>query len=707
MIGRVVRRGLSTGCASTTPTGCATRRRTSTTWPSSPAAPTCWSRRSSSRARRCPRRWATAGTTGYDVLALIDRVLTDPAGEAPLTELEDRLRGAPVDWHALVHDNKRHVADGILRSEVLRIGRELRVALTDAPADTEDAVAELLACFPVYRSYLPEGREHLERALAAARPHRPDLAATLDVLAPVLGDPEAAPALRFQQTSGMVMAKGVEDTSFYRWSRLTSLNEVGGDPSVFAVDVDDFHDAMAARQRDWPAAMTTLVHPRHQARRGRPGPDHRARRGPRPLGGRARRAAARWCRCRTRASATCCGRRSSAPGRRWPPRRPARAAARLRREGDARGRRPDHLDRAGRRLRGRGARAPSTRPSTTPGVRRRARRPARAASPTPGWSNALAAKLVAPDDPRACPTSTRAASCGSRAWSTPTTGARSTSTCRAALLAELDAGARPGSPAASTTPARPSCWSPARRSRLRRDRPELFASYAPLARDGRGRRARARLRPRRRGHRRHPAAARARGPRRLGRHAARAAGRATWVRRGRAVARSVPATVLLADLLADHPVALLVRETPAEHAPASARTVASTCGRRGRSACGCSVAGPTSSRWSAAPTAGGARRGRCPTADGGGRLRLPPRRRPEPQARPAVAPAARRGARAVAHVRRDGVRLDGRRLDRPAARRGRRSTSCTSAPSPRRARFDAALGKLDHLQARSASTSSS
>ncbi len=203
-----------------------------------------------------PLHWATAGTTGYDVLALLDRVLTDPAGEEPLTALEDRLRGAPVDWHALVHDNKRDVADHLLRSEVLRIGRELRVVLTDAPADTEDAVAELIACFPVYRSYLPEGSEHLDQAFAAARAHRPDLAATLDVLAPVLGDPESPPALRFQQTSGMVMAKGVEDRSFYQWSRLTSLNEVGADPSVFAVDAAAFHDAMLSRQRDWPVAMT-------------------------------------------------------------------------------------------------------------------------------------------------------------------------------------------------------------------------------------------------------------------------------------------------------------------------------------------------------------------------------------------------------------------------------------------------------------------
>ncbi len=69
--------------------------------------------------------WATAGTTGYDVLGLIDRVLTDPAGQGPLTALDARLRGGAVDWHALIHDTKRAVADGILGSEVRRVVREL------------------------------------------------------------------------------------------------------------------------------------------------------------------------------------------------------------------------------------------------------------------------------------------------------------------------------------------------------------------------------------------------------------------------------------------------------------------------------------------------------------------------------------------------------------------------------------------------------
>lgn len=227
-----------------------------------------------------PRTWATAGTTGYDALALVDRVLVDPAGEQPLDALEARLRGRDVDWPAMIHDTKRAVAHGILHAEVRRITRELVAVLTaqhgadDLPTteQVEDAVAELLACFPVYRSYLPEGHEHLDHALAEARRHRPDLAAVVDVVAPVLSDGAAAPTQRFQQTSGMVMAKGVEDCAFYRWSRLTSLNEVGGDPSVFAVSPERFHEEMATRQADWPEAMTAAS--THDTKRGE---DTRAR----------------------------------------------------------------------------------------------------------------------------------------------------------------------------------------------------------------------------------------------------------------------------------------------------------------------------------------------------------------------------------------------------------------------------------------------
>ena len=220
--------------------------------------------------------WATAGTTGYDALGLVDRVLTDPAGEEPLTALADNL-GAPADWADLVHGTKRAVADRALHPEVRRIVRDLsspvveegalrpsRDLASDAgtrpePPSFVDAVSELLACFPVYRSYLPEGRAHLDHAFAAARRHRPDLDAAFDRIQPMLRDRRHPAALRFQQTSGMVMAKGVEDCAFYRYPRLTSLNEVGGDPSVFSVPVATFHEAMATRQAEWPHAMTALT----------------------------------------------------------------------------------------------------------------------------------------------------------------------------------------------------------------------------------------------------------------------------------------------------------------------------------------------------------------------------------------------------------------------------------------------------------------
>jgi (1->4)-alpha-D-glucan 1-alpha-D-glucosylmutase len=213
-----------------------------------------------------PRQWATDGTTGYDALALIDRVLTDPAGQPALDALESRLRGGPADWAQLVHDRKLDVATRSLRAETRRIVRELPDLLPEPAERLEDAVAEVLACFPVYRSYLPQGSAHLEEAVEGARSHRPDLAGVLDVLAPVLSDPEQPAALRFQQTSGMVMAKGVEDCAFYRSSRLTSLNEVGADPSIFAITPDAWHEAMAVRQRDWPNAMTTLT--THDTKRG-------------------------------------------------------------------------------------------------------------------------------------------------------------------------------------------------------------------------------------------------------------------------------------------------------------------------------------------------------------------------------------------------------------------------------------------------------
>ncbi|MEO6827813.1 MAG: malto-oligosyltrehalose synthase [Microbacteriaceae bacterium] len=206
---------------------------------------------------RMPQDWATSGSTGYDALAEIDRVLIDPAGEAALSELDS------AHWPELIHSTKRAVADGILHSEVLRVVRELGRA---GDLEVTDAVAELLACFPVYRSYLPDGAEHAAAAAADAIRRRPLLAGVLASVAAELADPVHPAALRFQQTSGMVMAKGVEDCAFYRYSRLTSLNEVGGDPSRFCLDVAEFHRRQHDRLVSWPHSMTTLS--THDTKRG-------------------------------------------------------------------------------------------------------------------------------------------------------------------------------------------------------------------------------------------------------------------------------------------------------------------------------------------------------------------------------------------------------------------------------------------------------
>ena len=207
---------------------------------------------------RLPSTWRTAGTTGYDVLGDIDRVLVDPSSEPFLAEVAaSRAVDGARSWPALTHFTKRQVTDGPLHSEVFRVTRELTSHGVDHPSIV-DAVSEILAGFPVYRTYLPAGREHLDEAVQRARESRPDLGDALDAIVPALGDPAHPAAQRLQMTSGMVMAKAVEDRAFYRFARLTSLNEVGGDPAVFAIGLDEFHAHQRERAEQWPHAMTTL-----------------------------------------------------------------------------------------------------------------------------------------------------------------------------------------------------------------------------------------------------------------------------------------------------------------------------------------------------------------------------------------------------------------------------------------------------------------
>ncbi|MEP6853172.1 MAG: malto-oligosyltrehalose synthase [bacterium] len=208
-----------------------------------------------------PESWPVDGTTGYDALTEVSDVLTDPAGEEALTAVYREITGDERDFADHAVDGKRGVATTILHAEILRL-----VQLVPDVDGAEAALTELAVAFAVYRSYLPLGAERLADAVALATRRRPDLSDALGALLPRLGDPADELALRFQQVTGAVTAKGVEDTAYYRYSRAVWLNEVGGDPATVGRPLAEFHAAQQRRQERWPASMTTLS--THDTKRG-------------------------------------------------------------------------------------------------------------------------------------------------------------------------------------------------------------------------------------------------------------------------------------------------------------------------------------------------------------------------------------------------------------------------------------------------------
>lgn len=226
-----------------------------------------------------PHNWECAGTTGYDALHAVDGLFVDPAGEGPLTELYRSLTGAPDSFAATVEESRRLVATDVLAAEVNWLTELLvracaaDLALRDhARRWLREAVTELLVAFPVYRTYLrpgepPSGRdaavlEGAARTASARRPQRhAEIGLARDLALGRLGDGPAARefTVRFQQVCAGVAAKGVEDTAFYRWLRLVSLNDVGGDPDRFGASPAEFHGFCARLQRDWPATITALT----------------------------------------------------------------------------------------------------------------------------------------------------------------------------------------------------------------------------------------------------------------------------------------------------------------------------------------------------------------------------------------------------------------------------------------------------------------
>jgi (1->4)-alpha-D-glucan 1-alpha-D-glucosylmutase len=221
--------------------------------------------------------WPIAGTTGYDFLNLVGGVLIDPAGHRPLTRFYSEFTGEPTDFAQIVLEKKDLVMRDVLGSDLNRLTALFVEVCERHPRhrdytrhELHEAIRAVVARMPVYRTYVREAADtpicaederYIGSVIDAATLDRPEIDPRLfDFLDDILllrqrGDLEAELAMRFQQFTGPVMAKSVEDTAFYCFNRFAALNEVGGDPTRFSRTVEEFHrDCERARAR-WPRRM--------------------------------------------------------------------------------------------------------------------------------------------------------------------------------------------------------------------------------------------------------------------------------------------------------------------------------------------------------------------------------------------------------------------------------------------------------------------
>ncbi|HWH81750.1 MAG TPA: malto-oligosyltrehalose synthase [Burkholderiaceae bacterium] len=240
-----------------------------------------------------PPQWAVHGTTGYRFAMLVGGLFVERRHAQRMERLWRTHADDPADFADTVFESKRLIAGTSLRAQLTALAHALqRIALADRASRDHglealrNALADVAAGLPVYRTYLgPDGAasaqdvRFVDWAIAQAkrRGDPADAALFAFVRAGLLGQPgpRATPeiaaqvrafALRFQQFSAPVAAKGVEDTAFYRYHRLVALNEVGGDPAVFGISAAAFHGASASRAADWPHTMlATSTHDNKRA----------------------------------------------------------------------------------------------------------------------------------------------------------------------------------------------------------------------------------------------------------------------------------------------------------------------------------------------------------------------------------------------------------------------------------------------------------
>jgi (1->4)-alpha-D-glucan 1-alpha-D-glucosylmutase len=233
--------------------------------------------------------WPIAGSTGYDFANQTLALFVDPGAEGAMTRLYRRLAGRAQEFEDILYAAKKRIMRVNLASEMNVLARRFhRLSMSDWR--TRDftfngmlsALEEVIAAFPVYRTYVSErgcgadDRRYIDWAVALAKKRwRPGDTTILDFVQGVLlvdlpGHPRSAEVLRiamqFQQVTGPVMAKGLEDTAFYRYFRLLALNEVGGDPRRFGMSCAAFHRLTMERARLWPRAM--LATATHDTKRG-------------------------------------------------------------------------------------------------------------------------------------------------------------------------------------------------------------------------------------------------------------------------------------------------------------------------------------------------------------------------------------------------------------------------------------------------------
>ncbi len=227
-----------------------------------------------------PESWPVAGTTGYDFLNRLGGLFVDTEGEGPISRFYSDFTGESVDYPAMVRDKKHYVLKELFGSDVQRLVAVLAEVCEGQKRyrdytrrDLNAMVREVIACFPTYRTYVQADRgdvsesdiHYVNEAIEAAKANRPDFdAELLDFLRDLLllkvrGEAESLLVMRFQQNTGPVMAKGVEDTTFYNYNRMVALNEVGGDPGRFGVAPAQFHEECRVMQEKWSRSMTTTT----------------------------------------------------------------------------------------------------------------------------------------------------------------------------------------------------------------------------------------------------------------------------------------------------------------------------------------------------------------------------------------------------------------------------------------------------------------